>query len=131
MSRMLIATAEADVRRALALALRTALTPVPVVVAATWRELMVMLQSTPALLVVVDHTLIDDAAEAVQALRQAQPHARIVLMSTRPEDRRRALAAGADAFLSTVDAPAHVVNTVRRLLDLDNVGGAADAQPQV
>ena len=120
MSRMLIATSEADVRRALALALRTALAPVPVVVTATWRDLLAMLQSAPALLVVVDRTLIDDAARAVQALRQAQPHARIVLMITRPEDRRQALAAGADAFLSTVDTPAHVVNTVRRLLDPDS-----------
>ncbi len=131
MSRMLIATTEDGVRRALALVLRTALAPLPVVVTASWCELLAVLQSEPAVLVIVDHSLIDDTAMAVQTLRRVQPYALVVIMSTRPEDRRRALAAGADAFLSTVDAPAHVVGTVRHLLESASDERAANPPPKV
>lgn len=131
MSRLLIAIREVGMRRALALVLCTALPPVTVAAISSWHELVASLKSSPADLVIVDLALISDAAMAVQVLRSAQPRTNIVIMSTRPEDRRRALAAGADAFLSTIDAPAHVVGTVRHLLEPDNDGRAANPPPKV
>ncbi|HHY55513.1 MAG TPA: response regulator transcription factor [Chloroflexi bacterium] len=131
MSQMLIATVEDDVRRALALVLSTALAPMSIVAIDSWHELLAVLQREPVLVVVVDRALLGDVAMAVQALRRVQQHARIVLMSTRPEEGKRMLALGADAFLCTVDAPAHVVGTVRRLLNLDGDSRMVGPSPQV
>jgi two-component system nitrate/nitrite response regulator NarL len=46
-----------------------------------------------------------DLANVLPALRQVCPRLRVVVLSSRPEERQHALAAGADAFVSKADAP--------------------------
>ncbi len=59
-----------------------------------------------------------DAAELPRLLRSVCPFLSVVALSGRPEARQAALAAGADAFVSKVDAPE------RLLAVIDNCGHA-------
>lgn len=66
-------------------------------------------------LAIVSWDLVDEEPEtALAALRTAAPGLRIVALAARPEIRRAALAAGADDFISKVDAPAEVLGILRR-----------------
>ena len=55
-------------------------------------------------------------ARLVAALHLSAPGARIVAMSSRPEERSAALAAGVDAFVSKGDAPEHLLSAIRALI---------------
>lgn len=55
-----------------------------------------------------------DEVPPLAALRSSVPDLRIVVLGLRPEQRRAALAAGADDFISTVDAPDVVVRVLQR-----------------
>ena len=57
-------------------------------------------------LVIVAWDLVHDHAEAaLAALRGSSEGLRVVVLGLRPETRRQALSAGADAYISMVDAP--------------------------
>ena len=57
-------------------------------------------------LAIVAWDLVDDHAEAaLAALRGSSQGLRVVVLGLRPETRAKALAAGADAYISMVDAP--------------------------
>ena len=57
-------------------------------------------------LAIVAWDLVDDHAEAaLAALRGASEGLRVVVLGLRPETRPQALTAGADAYISMVDAP--------------------------
>jgi DNA-binding NarL/FixJ family response regulator len=70
-------------------------------------------------LVLVDWDLADVRPEGARGvslpteITQACPQARVVVMSGRPEKRRDALAAGADAFVCKCDAPDRLLATLR------------------
>ncbi len=55
------------------------------------------------------------AEELLENLREACPGLRIVAMSSRPEARTSALAAGADAFVSKGDPAEHLLRTLEHL----------------
>ena len=55
-------------------------------------------------------------------LREHNPEIKVIVLSGRPEDRRAALAAGADAFVSKVEPPARLLGTLR-----DVASGTPDA----
>ena len=64
-----------------------------------------------------------DAAELPRSLRSLCPYLSVVALSGRPEARQAALAAGADAFVSKVDAP-------ERLLAVIDDCGHADTREE-
>jgi DNA-binding NarL/FixJ family response regulator len=56
-------------------------------------------------LAIVDWDLLAESASVLASLRTCSPGLRIVVIGLRPEMRPAALAAGADGFVSKVDAP--------------------------
>jgi DNA-binding NarL/FixJ family response regulator len=72
--------------------------------------------SSPDLLVVDWDLLAPEAAETLVALYRVCPRLCVVVLGLRPESRDAALAAGADAFVSKVDAPDLVRRTLQASL---------------
>ena len=69
-------------------------------------------------LVIVAWTLVVTHAEAaLEALRASSRGVRIVVLGLRPETRTEALAAGADAYISMVDAPDVVAGVLQTCPD--------------
>jgi len=64
-------------------------------------------------LAIVDWDLMARSASALAGLRACWPGLRIVVMGLRPEMRPAALAAGADGFVSKMDAPDVVVGVLQ------------------
>jgi DNA-binding NarL/FixJ family response regulator len=54
-------------------------------------------------------------AGLVAALRRCCPNLYLIVLSGRPEERREALAAGVDAFVSKMDPPNRLLETVQRV----------------
>jgi DNA-binding NarL/FixJ family response regulator len=79
-------------------------------------------QHQPDLLVVAWNLVAAQATATLAALRRSCPGLQIVVLGLRPESRAAALAAGADAFVSKVDAP----DLVRRTLQA-SLGGQLPA----
>lgn len=52
------------------------------------------------------------AVELLPALRRICPDLYVIALSGRPEKRREALAAGADAFVGKTEAPAHLLTAI-------------------
>lgn len=115
--RVLLAESDGDARRALALLLQTALGVVVVAEAADLTGL-----GTPgaeqADILLIDWAGIAASAPQVFArLHALNSHLGVIVLSTRPEDAPAALRAGADAFISKLDAPARVLAIVRGVLE--------------
>jgi DNA-binding NarL/FixJ family response regulator len=68
----------------------------------------------PDLVIVGWRMLSPRAAAVLRTLRASCDGARIVVLGPRPDTRREALAAGADAYICMVDAPATVAGILRR-----------------
>jgi DNA-binding NarL/FixJ family response regulator len=64
-------------------------------------------------LAIVDWDLLAQSASVLAGLRASSPGLRIIVMGLRPEMRTAALAAGADGFVSKVDAPDVVVGVLQ------------------
>ena len=104
--RVVVADAAAHVRSALHLLLEQHPGVTCVAELATADGILTVLDSVAADVLLVDSHVPDvDLSSLLATLRQAQPRLRVVVLSTRPEERERALAAGADAFVSKCDAP--------------------------
>jgi len=92
-----------------------------------------LLAQTAALwthLLLLDWNLPGFRADLLPALQSRQPHLKIVAMSTRPEVRSLALAAGVDAFVSKVESPEHLLACLARLrqiIESKNEPGARDS----
>jgi DNA-binding NarL/FixJ family response regulator len=67
-----------------------------------------VLEQSPDL-AIVDWDLLAQSASALAGLRASSPGLRVIVVGLRPEMRSAALAAGADGYVSKVDAPAVVV----------------------
>jgi DNA-binding NarL/FixJ family response regulator len=77
-------------------------------------------------LVIVAWNLVATHAESLLAgLRGSSPGLRIVVLGLRPETRHVALTAGADGFISKVDAPELVVRVLRGLQEKESLPEAA------
>jgi DNA-binding NarL/FixJ family response regulator len=122
--RVLLADGDADVRRALALLLQTVLGLEIVGEAADLTGLSAHPAGMPSAggqpqadLLLVDWSgIAPQAPQLLARFRGLNRRLRVIVLSTRPEVRDAALAAGADAFLSKVDPPDHVIATLRRVL---------------
>jgi DNA-binding NarL/FixJ family response regulator len=114
--RVLLADGDADVRRALTLLLQTALGLHVVGEAADLTGMAAPDREQADLLLVDWPSIGPDAAQVLARLRSLNARLRVIVLSTRPEDAAVALAAGADAFISKVDPPQHVLATVQAVV---------------
>ena len=114
--RMLLADQNVDVRHALALLLRTALDLEVVGEAGDFTGLSARSREQADLLLVEWAGIALEAPGLLAELRALNERLRIVVLSTQPEDRTAAIAAGADAFISKVDPPDQVLAVVRAVL---------------
>jgi DNA-binding NarL/FixJ family response regulator len=119
--RVLLADGDADVRRALALLLQTVLGLQVVGEAADLTGLSASGQAQADLLLIDWASIAPRAAQSVSQLRSLNGALRVIVLSTRPEVRTAALAAGADGFLSKVDSPEQVIATLRQVLGPANM----------
>jgi DNA-binding NarL/FixJ family response regulator len=107
--RVVVADAAAHVRSALHLLLdQHAATCVAEL--ASGAGLLAELERAGADVLIVDAQIPDvDLASLLPTLSQTYPNLLIVVLSSRPEERERALAGGADAFVCKGDAPERLV----------------------
>ena len=104
--RVVVADAAAHVRSALRLVLEQHTGVSCAAELTTGDRLLTELGRASAGVHIVDWQLPNlDLARELPILRQAYPRLRVVVLSSRPEDRHSVLAAGADAFVSKGDAP--------------------------
>jgi two-component system, NarL family, invasion response regulator UvrY len=114
--RVVVADAAAHVRSALHLLLEQHPGVTCVAELATADGLVTVLDVMHADVLLVDSHVPDiDLASLLAKLRHDQPRLRVVVLSTRPEERERALAAGADAFVSKGDAPEGLFDSLARV----------------
>jgi DNA-binding NarL/FixJ family response regulator len=112
--RTILADREATVRRALRDLLQHDLGMDVVGEADTAGRLAGQVRAQRPDLLVVDWELVaEPPAATLAALRRACPGLHIIALSLRPEARQAALSAGADAFVSKVEAPDHLIQAVR------------------
>ena len=90
--------------------------------AADAEELLVRAMATFPDVVLLDWELPKLALDgcSLSALRGVCPHLCVIVLSGRPETRKTALAAGADAFVSKIDPPERLLAAVRNA-GTDNV----------
>ena len=81
--------------------------------ARTLQALQRQVQAQRPDLAIVDWDLLAQSASELAGLRACSPGLRIVVIGLRPEMRPAALAAGADGFVSKVDAPDVVVGVLQ------------------
>ena len=113
---VVVADAEQSVRSALRLVLSKASGLRAIRETNDASDLLATAAASPPDLVLVDWNLPGLRPDAVIAGLQARaPRAIVVVLSTRPELRSRALAAGADAFVSKSDDPTLLLATLQRL----------------
>ena len=104
--RVVVADATAHVRSALQLLLEQHPGVTCVAELSSGDGLVGVLDSVDADVLLVDsHVPKVELWSLLATVRRAHPRLRVVVLSTRPEEREPALAAGADAFVSKGDAP--------------------------
>ena len=81
----------------------------------------------PDLVIVAWNLLVTQAESVLQALRSSSRGLRIVVLGLRPETRQTALTAGADGFISMVDAPEVVIRALQSAAatEMDEPGGVS------
>ena len=120
--RAVLADGERTVRDALQTLLTQDLGMAVVGVADTAEALLRRVRShKPDLVVVAWNLVAGDASATFAVLRRSSPDLRIVVLGLRPETRQVALGAGADGFISKVDAGDEVVHTLRLTSSLDEL----------
>ena len=68
------------------------------------------------------------ALDLLRALRRVCPHAVVIVLSSRPEERTTSLQAGADAFVSKVDPPAQLLAAIRQATEKVSVTDQEEAR---
>jgi DNA-binding NarL/FixJ family response regulator len=112
-----LADDDAEVRRALRLLVEKKLGLSVAGEAAHTHGLIPLVESAEADLLLLDWELPDRVdARLIAALHQLRRSLRIVIVSSRPDVREAALAAGADAFADKCEAPEHLLAIVKTQL---------------
>jgi DNA-binding NarL/FixJ family response regulator len=115
-TRSILADGEPAVRNALATLMTQGLGMQVVAEADTGEALLRLARRhRPDLAVVAWNLVAPHGGAALAALHEAAPGLRVVVLGLRPETRAAALAAGADGFISKVDAPEVVVGVLEHL----------------
>jgi DNA-binding NarL/FixJ family response regulator len=113
--RILIADSQPQVRSALQLLLQEKLGAIVVGEASSLKQALELVGLEEPDLVLLDWELTSQSsssATALVGLRAARPGLAVIALSSRPEARQRALAAGVDAFISKGDPPERLVASV-------------------
>ena len=111
--RVLLAESQPDVRSALRLLLEGDLGMTVVGEISKARELTAQVgQACPNLLLIAWEMIRHQASDILLNLRSLCPDACIIILSSHPEDRQAALAAGADAFVCKGDSPEHLLAAI-------------------
>ena len=115
--RVVVADDEASVRSALRLLLEQDLRITSICDVAAAECLQRHAESSQPDVVLLDWELPGlDAPHLLAALRALPSHPRLIALSSRPEQRRCALAGGVDAFVCKGDAPEQLLATLRQYL---------------
>lgn len=113
---ILVADDQSDVRSALQLVLEQEFGVSRVSEAEDAERLIVQLSAIQPDVVLLDWELPDLAPrDTIVQLRDTNPELCVVVLSGRPEARRPALDAGADAFVSKIDSPDRLLKTLRKI----------------
>ncbi len=117
MNTVLLADSHTLTRSALALLLRTRLEFDDIQTAASWMELLRSVELHRPRLVMLDWGLPGLEPQAgLTALRQLHPQAVVIALSARPETRWMALDLGVEAFVSKLESPDRLMETVQQLM---------------
>ena len=116
-TRTILAEGQATVRDALRILVTQGLGMHVVGEAKTLQTLQRQVRAHRPDLAIVDWDLLAQSASVLAGLRACSPGLRIVVVGLRPEMRPAALAAGADGFVSKVDAPRVVVGVLQPCLE--------------
>ena len=111
--RTVLAEGQATVRDALRILVTQGLGMQVVDEAETLQTLKCQVREHRPDLAIADWDLLARSASVLTGLRACSPGLRIVVIGRRPEMRTAALAAGADGFVSKVDAPDVVVGVLK------------------
>lgn len=115
--RTVLADGQATVRDALRILVTQALGMQVVDEAKTLQTLKRQVRAHRPDLAIVDWDLLTQSASVLAGLRACSPSLRIVVIGLRPEMRPAAMAAGADGFVSKVDAPDVVLGVLQPCLN--------------
>jgi len=115
--RTVLAEGQATVRDALRILVTQGLGMQVVGEAKTLQTLQSQVRAHRPDLAIVDWDLLAQSASVLAGLRASSPGLRIVVVGLRPGMRPAALAAGADGFVSKVDAPDVVVGVLQPCLE--------------
>ena len=84
--------------------------------AACAEEVLAQIEATPADILLLAWELPGEpTAELLARVRALHPQMRVVVMSGRPDVRPMAAEAGADAFVSKVESPARLIETIQEM----------------
>ena len=114
--RIIVADGDPIARSALRLVLTQAYGAHAVSDARDAQDLLIAVSASAPDLVLLDWNLPGAVAEVCAAVHAQVPTAALVVLSTRPEARAQALAAGADEFVCKADAPGFLLATLQRLV---------------
>jgi DNA-binding NarL/FixJ family response regulator len=110
--RILIADDQREVRSAVRLLLEHELQLTNIAEAADADDLLTLLASPEATVVILDWELCSAPAEFLAILRSATSDCRVIATSGRPDARHEALETGADRFVSKGDAPDELIRAL-------------------
>jgi DNA-binding NarL/FixJ family response regulator len=111
--RIVVADDEASVRSALRLLLEQDLRVTAIIEVAAAESLLVQAEATRPDVVLVDWDLPGlHTGHVLSALRSVVSHPAVIALSSRPDERRAALAEGVDAFVCKGDAPEQLLLTL-------------------
>lgn len=119
--RILLADDQTQVRTALQILLKYQADMQVVGEASEGQTLLIQIEQTNPDLILLDWNLPDlTAIGSVIGLRRTRPDLLIVVLSGRPESRRDALAAKADAFVSKIDQPERLLAVLQTMQERVN-----------
>lgn len=114
--RILLADDNPGLRSALRLLLETRLEFELIVEARNMEHVLAQVEDSRPDCIILDWELPGrPTRERVSVLRTLVPHLKVIAFSARPESKRRALSAGADAFVSKNEPPGMILDKIQKI----------------